>query len=196
MDARGFTLVELMIVLVIAGIVMTFGVPAMTDYIRNSRLTASVNDLVATVNFARSEAIKRRGVVVICTSLDPTEETPECEADAPDWTDGWVVFVDADADAEVDAGEAILQRQIALHESLFVRTDDVFEAYLAFDATGRSRDVAGTSTAGNLVVCDVRGIEASMADLSTARAVNVSRTGRPLALRDQASIAALDIDCP
>ena len=60
---KGFTLVELMVVLAIVAIVATVAVPAYSEFVRNNQRTAAVNDMLGLLNYARSEAIKR-GIAV------------------------------------------------------------------------------------------------------------------------------------
>src|SRR3989344_4698731 len=55
----GFTLIELIITLTIAGILMAVAVPGLKNFVSSNRLTAQINDLIADINLARSEAIKR-----------------------------------------------------------------------------------------------------------------------------------------
>lgn len=56
---NGFTIVELMITLAIAGVLVAFAAPAFNNVIRDNRLTTSANDVSLALNLARSEAIKR-----------------------------------------------------------------------------------------------------------------------------------------
>lgn len=94
MNMRGFTLVELLVVLVIAGILFGYAVPGMRVYIQNGRIVTYTNELIADLSLARSEAIKRAGRVVICKSANPQAAVPTCTA-AGNWTTGRLVFVDA-----------------------------------------------------------------------------------------------------
>lgn len=82
----GFTLIELMMTVFIAAIVLTLGVPSFQEMSRNNQLTAQTNDLVSSFNLARSEAVKRRSAVRVCTSNNQTS----CVAGA--WQDGWIVL--------------------------------------------------------------------------------------------------------
>jgi len=94
----GFTLLELMVVLAIAGILMAVGIPAMGDFLRNGRITAAASDVMAALHFTRSEAIKRRQPVTLCTSTDTINadgsqnDDPTCAAS--DELTGWFSFVD------------------------------------------------------------------------------------------------------
>ena len=88
----GFTLLELLVTVSIIGIVMAIGVPAMSTFTLNDRLTTQVNTMVGHLAYARSEAVKRTQPVSICVSNNATNCT------GGNWQDGWIVYVDADND--------------------------------------------------------------------------------------------------
>lgn len=67
---RGFTLIELMVVLAIAAILLTVGVPSFRDLMIKNRLSGQIQEFYNAINFARSEAIKRGNFVSICKSSD------------------------------------------------------------------------------------------------------------------------------
>lgn len=95
----GFTLIELIITLAIAGILLGIAVPNFITFVQNSRLTSQANDLVTALNYARSEAIKRGVRTTVCSRA--TDAT--C-AGSTTWDTGWLVFVDCNFDGVVDAG--------------------------------------------------------------------------------------------
>jgi prepilin-type N-terminal cleavage/methylation domain-containing protein len=57
---RGYTLVEMMIVVAIVGLLAAIAVPAFSGYLKRSRLQGSRNELMADIYYARSMAISRR----------------------------------------------------------------------------------------------------------------------------------------
>jgi type IV fimbrial biogenesis protein FimT len=87
---RGFTLLELMFTLTVAGILLGVGVPSFIDFVRSNRATANINELSTAFAIARSEAIRRGVNVTVCRSSDGLA----CGAN---WPDGWIVFVDTAA---------------------------------------------------------------------------------------------------
>lgn len=92
-QARGFTLLELMVTLGVAAILVTVGVPGFISVVQNSRATTHTNELVTALNFARSAATQRGAAVTICRSTTGTA----CEIGGTDWSTGWVV-VSADGE--------------------------------------------------------------------------------------------------
>lgn len=87
---RGFTLMELMFTLLVAGLLLTVGVPSYMDLVRNNRATTHANELVGAISIARSEAIRRGARVTLCHSSD-------LKTCGGTWTDGWIVVADGAA---------------------------------------------------------------------------------------------------
>lgn len=84
---RGFTLIEMMITIMLAAILMVIGVPSFRDAALGSRLSNIANDLNASVQVARSEAIKRNTQVTLCMTANGTS----C-ATTGSWEQGWIVL--------------------------------------------------------------------------------------------------------
>ncbi|MFC6634565.1 GspH/FimT family pseudopilin [Microbulbifer taiwanensis] len=61
----GFTLVELMVVLMVLGIITAMGVPSFNTMIKNNRMVTMTNDLNGTLQYARAEAVRRGGAVQV-----------------------------------------------------------------------------------------------------------------------------------
>ncbi len=105
--ASGFTLLELLTVIAIAGILTAIGVPSYRYVIDSSRMAAEVNSLLGDLQYARSEAIKEGLTVTACVSADGAT----CAGGSVAWHTGWIVFADANANRQVDFGEAVLRVQ-------------------------------------------------------------------------------------
>ncbi|MBL8265214.1 GspH/FimT family pseudopilin [Steroidobacter sp.] len=86
--SAGFTMVELMVTVGIAAILTAVAVPSFNQLIISSRLVTQSNDLVAAINFARSEAIKRNTNISLCrvNAVDSTT----CVTGAGAWQN-WIV---------------------------------------------------------------------------------------------------------
>lgn len=115
----GFTLVELIVVIAVAGILLGIGIPSMRNMIIENRLTSQVNQFIAAATFARTEAIKRGRPVVICRSVkaesggaDACSKTASGDYDSSDWGSGWIVMVPSE--------NLVLHRQGALPAKIYV----------------------------------------------------------------------------
>src|SRR3990167_8172459 len=77
----GFTLVELMITLAILAILLGLAMPAVTDFAIKQRVSSQANEMMLSLAFARSEAVKLNQDVRVI---------PRASA-ANGWSDGWCV---------------------------------------------------------------------------------------------------------
>ncbi len=177
----GFTLLELMLVITIAGLLLGLGIPAMGNYFRNARITAAANDVMAALHFTRSEAIKRRQPVTLCTSLNALAANPACVV-SPTLT-GWIAFVDLNQNGMRDAGEVVLLQHDPLPATITARSSAASFA-VTYLLTGFALQTGGAQ----IVLCDERGNEATGGELSSARGIRIAVTGRAGVTRDLADI--------
>lgn len=87
-SVQGFTLVELMVTLGVAGVLLALAVPSFNQLIVTNRLTTQANEVVAAMNFARSEAIKRNTRISFCRAGSTTATS--CAATAGSWRN-WII---------------------------------------------------------------------------------------------------------
>ncbi len=148
---RGFTLVELMVTLVVLAIVLSIGVPSFTGMTNRNKLTSASNELVAGLQLARSEAVRRNMRVAVCPSTDGATCAGE------DWSQ-LVVFADADADGDVGDDEEVIRNVqvpaggIQLTPSGNVATNQ----RIAFGSEGFARIGDANARVGAISVCSSR----------------------------------------
>ncbi|MFC5499240.1 GspH/FimT family pseudopilin [Caenimonas terrae] len=165
---RGFTLIELMIVVAVATVLLGFGVPSMTALTNANKLTAASNAFLSSLRLARSEAFKRNGRVVLCKSRDGVACNP-----GGGWEQGWLVFHDANGDGVHDDGETVIQRGNPLPASLRFTGNSTVGRYVSFVASGSTRMMGGGFQAGTITVCN------QSLERSEARQIVLNAVGRP-----------------
>ena len=144
----GFTLIELLVTVAVVSVIVAFGMPAMTELSKNDRLTTNINTLVGHLALARSEAVKRSVQVNVCVSNNSTTANPSCTGG--NWEDGWIVYIDADADDSFTAGEEVLRAHEALQGQNTLVPTPAIGNQVVYDYRG----FAGIT--GSFLLCDDR----------------------------------------
>jgi len=106
--ARGFTAIELMVTIAIAAILATLAAPSFTGLMERWRVRKTVDELQSTLYYARSEAIKRGGNVVLRKNPQGTNGCQQAGT-TQEWGCGWFVFVDSNGNGSQQASEELLQ---------------------------------------------------------------------------------------
>ena len=104
--AHGITVIEMMVVLTVAVILLALAAPAMRQFLNNTRWTATMSDLRADVQLARSESIRRNMRVLLCPRASTTSRACANPVTPATWMNGWLVCYDSDANAICDATTA------------------------------------------------------------------------------------------
>jgi type IV fimbrial biogenesis protein FimT len=128
--ARGFTIIELLVVAAVVAILMSVAVPSFRSSRLNSQLRASANDLVASAYLARGEAIKRASVVNMCVSADGAT------CGSGNWQQGWIVL----------SGGTVIHREAPISSDFRITSAGAINVF-NFQPTGVD------ATAGSFTVC-------------------------------------------
>ena len=116
---KGFTAVEMMVVVLIIGIIAAFAAPAMNQLIRTQKVRGAAYDIYADLTYARSEAINRGHDILVSS------------AGGTDWVPGWAL-------RDTVTGE-VLRQQGALSSGITFVGD---AGQITYDRNGR---ISGTT---------------------------------------------------
>jgi type IV fimbrial biogenesis protein FimT len=161
-NSYGLSLIELMLGVALLAIVLTLAVPSFTYVIETNTLATKLNTLVTTLNFARSEAVKRSKRVSVCKSDDGVD------CGATGYEDGWIVFVEepTSSDGTRQVGtEELIQVHGEIGGNLTLRANNNFVNHISFMSTGEANNI------GRFVLCKEN-------NLKKSRAIFIIRTGR------------------
>jgi len=95
----GFTLLELMVVVAIAGILLLVGIPSFRSMTTTNEISSKTNDLIMSLKLARSTAITTGHIAYVCSSDDGAT----CKGQDSFWSKGWLVWVDLNDDGTLTA---------------------------------------------------------------------------------------------
>jgi type IV fimbrial biogenesis protein FimT len=157
-NQNGFSLIELLVTTTLISITAGIGVPSMSNFIKNDRLSTQINTLVGHLSLARSQAVTQAQPVSVCASSD----LATCGSN--DWASGWLVYVDADASGDVSDGDDLLRVHEALPGASTLSSSA--GSAITFDDRGFA-----PANAGSFSLCDDRGVE-------HLKSITLSMTGR------------------
>ena len=116
---RGFTLIELMVVVALIAITLSFAVPSFQGFLDRARTDAAAAELAGLLSLARSEAIRRNAPVTICRATAANSTT--CAQDSQsDWSGRWILFQDTDNDQVRAPAEELIRVHEPVNASLAV----------------------------------------------------------------------------
>ncbi|MCF8155057.1 MAG: GspH/FimT family pseudopilin [Rhodoferax sp.] len=137
--SRGFTMIELMVVIAIIAILTTIAAPSFKAMLQSNSMTSTVNGFLADTRYARSESIRRGGDVVMCRSDNPETSTPICATGSGTngWVSGWIIYLDQNGNGTIESTELLrVQGPITSIDSI-TQTSGSARNELKFTATGR-----------------------------------------------------------
>lgn len=143
---QGFTLIELMVTVALVAILVGIAVPSFQGALNGNRLATSANELIASLQTARMEAIRRNRRVAVCMSANANAGQDATCANAN--VDGWITFVDLNADGDFDKAGDILLRNSGFSGPLVVSGED--QVVYRSDGLARGSDGTTLMTAGRV----------------------------------------------
>lgn len=155
----GVTLIELMLALAVAAVIMSVSMPSLHDLMQRQRISAAANELVASLNLARQNAVFQREITLMC----PSTNGAICSGDNR-WDHGWIVFRDPDRNRTPEAATDILRIAGRVKG---INMDSAGRTLVRYRPSGFA---SGTNL--TIKLCDGT-------DSANSRAVIVSNSGRP-----------------
>jgi type IV fimbrial biogenesis protein FimT len=168
--SHGFSLIELVIVLVIMAILLALGLPSFSNYLRNSRLRAAAQTFLSGVQLARSEAVRRdQQVEFLLTAADPTPDNLSSATSVvtgSNWmirTADKAVFIEGKFAVDGSAGVSLSTTASSITFDGFGRTNPATSANFNFQSTQANCQIDGgpvrclrvnVSTLGQARLCD------------------------------------------
>lgn len=141
-QTSGFTLVELLVTLSLLAILAALAVPSFRSVLARRAVLAAAEAMVSDLRYARSEAIKRVTTVSVCRS----DNGSTCSGSTGAWQSGWLVFVDANGNGTLEAGDEIVRVQQAWPSIASIASTDASSDRSAFvyQPTGWSKSASQT----------------------------------------------------
>jgi type IV fimbrial biogenesis protein FimT len=188
---HGFTLLEMMLTITVAAVIMGLAIPNMSQFMRNNRVTAASNDLLAATYKAKTESIKNRSWTVLCAASAPKAAVPACNGT---FSQGWIVFVDTNNNGKIDGAETVSLRHDALDNSLSAKAVPAGNGkYISYAPSGFSVATPALGTQmTSVIVCNSTDGNKQIygTDNSTARSIDIQLIGSASVNRSVTSISA------
>lgn len=137
--SRGVSLIELLMTLSVLFIVGAITLPAFGKLVARNQVVAAGNELIASLQFARHEAVRSNGTVQVCGSRDGRA----CASD------GWRQWI-------VRSGSGTVLRVGSVPPAVQAHAEGVFEGGVQFDAAGLFHGRGNHARQGRLVLCSAR----------------------------------------
>ena len=103
MRTRGFTIIEMLIVIGITSVFMAMATPSFTKMINKGHLISVADELQGALFSIRSEALKRRNNVYLC-ALNVGKDGCAIKGDGVNFNNGWLSYIDCNNDGKYASG--------------------------------------------------------------------------------------------
>jgi len=179
----GFTLIELMVVIVLLGVLVALAAPSLTVFIKKNRLSNVANEIYISLSLTRQSAVTRSQTAYICHTVTGDEDPVTCGGNGSGWMSGLLIYHPPtntlqNALRDFNAATDDKVRQVGLNSPGVTVTVDNLADQWAFLSDGTSI-VKNPANPPTLTVCDDRTDE-------TGKEIKISSLGR---------ITMSDIDC-
>lgn len=79
----GFTMIEMMVVVVLLAIFASYAIPSFVNFINNAKVQSATNELASLLQYARSSAVQNNTTHVVCVagSVWSVKKGVDCSAD-------------------------------------------------------------------------------------------------------------------
>jgi prepilin-type N-terminal cleavage/methylation domain-containing protein len=169
----GFTLIESLVVVAILALLMSVALPSFNTVVRKFRLNAAASALSASLQQARSEAIKANSRVLVC----PKRLWVNSCTSTSDWAvNGWIVCYDLDGDDQCDASSAQYANPIIVSQGFDAELLSITgPQYIRFNPDGTQGPMSAATA-----VLTLRGAWSDAVDLpATVSASGLVKVQRP-----------------
>ena len=133
---NGFTLLELIFTLSLLMIVLTLGIPALSQWVQRSKATDLQYTLLHSIHYARTQATQLQSTVTLCPGTSACEDT---------WGSHLLIFNDLNNNGAQDSDESLLKQvDIGLLGQNLNWRSFRKKPYLQFNSQGLTRALNGT----------------------------------------------------
>ena len=191
---KGFTIIELVVTVAILAILTAWGLPSLRRFVLDNSISNTKSELLASLNYARAQAIAQHTTVMLCKTANPTATTPSCDTTSTaGYEEGWVVCTAASSTATTCTTTLkSVSAPTKMSSSITVRADNGLSSQVFFSSRGFVSNLSGTNVVAYMVVCDSRQWKYSG---QFARVITVQNTGSAIALNGNDSRQTVVTSC-